>query len=136
MYTIRRAAEQARPERLANRLWQPTNSLLSAIGRQNLRQRKFDSCLEIVRRRHTFWRHESHQTAAENSSKNALFKTNIRFFVSPQKTELLGVSRSVSSAAATKPPNSVAFQRFSNIRDKIPAPQFLDPNYIRATQLQ
>jgi len=25
MYTIRRAAEQARPERLANRLWQPTN---------------------------------------------------------------------------------------------------------------
>jgi len=57
-------------------------------------------------------------------------------FCRARKSGSLGVSRSVSYAAATKPPNSVAFQRFSKAHDKIPAPQFLAPNYIRATQLQ
>jgi hypothetical protein len=79
------------------------------------------------------WRHES---LHGKPPKNAAFKTNIRFFLSPRKNGSLGVSRSVSYSAATKPPHSVAFQRFSNIRDKIPAPQSLDPIHICATQLQ
>jgi hypothetical protein len=79
------------------------------------------------------------QTTPNTSRKlieNAILKTNIPFFLSSPKSETLGVSRSVSHAAATKPPTSVAFQRFSNIRDKIPAPQFPAPIHIRATQLQ
>jgi hypothetical protein len=36
--------------------------------------------------------------AAENSSKNAIFKTNIRFFLSPRNSGSLGVSRSLPHA--------------------------------------
>jgi len=57
-------------------------------------------------------------------------------FVTSKKSGSLGASRSVSYATATKLPNSFAFQRFSKPRDKILAPQFLDPGHTRATQLQ
>jgi len=81
-------------------------------------------------------RDKPRQTAAENSPTNAILKANIRFFLSHPKSKTPAASRLIHKADATKYPISVAFQRFSGARDKIPAPYFAERTRSCAIQLQ